>query len=215
MTPAEIFKEMPASLNPEAAKGNSKVDYGIPSYLPDGYTYVESSAPSTGRSGGDKIRLEKESLRDELIEAKRMAVEMGASLGLLESYYVAVRQDLDVDQAGANETLIPVLRRSTGSSDEGQLVGLRGNLSLLYQLCLQEAGLESRVVQGEVRQSSEAERHAWNLVWLAGAVMLVNVTLAASGGEPFILLGTSVEDVYREAHSHQRGYRPTTEARNH
>ncbi len=139
---------------------------------------------------------------------------MGSSLGLLESYYVSVRQDLDVDQAGANQTLVPILKGHAGLSDNRLLLGLRRNLSLLYQLCLQEAGLQSRVVTGELRLSTLSPRHAWNLVWLAGQVILVDVTLPADSGDSFILLGGSVEEVYREAGSRQRGYRPAGEAQN-
>jgi len=195
-------------MDAEVAKADSKVDYGIPSYLPSGYTYVEPSDSTEQQPEHEAVQVDKEILREQLIDARLMALELGPSLGLLESYYPAVRRELAVDQAGAEERSSEDEDGGIGPSDDVESIGPRLNLSLLHQLFLQEAGLQSRVVKGEVRSSDLSEPHAWSLVWLAGEVLLVDVSLPASGGEPFILLGASIEDVYREAKSHQRGYRP-------
>ena len=88
--------------------------------------------------------------------------------------------------------------------------GVCRHLAILYQLCLQEAGVPSRLVKGEHRLLAFGGRHAWNVAWLSGRAVLVDVTLP-SGGGPFILTGDSLGDVYEEASTkHHRSCRPST-----
>jgi hypothetical protein len=87
-------------------------------------------------------------------------------------------------------------------------------LSILYQLCLQEAGIPARVVKGPLRVFGIEQRHAWNLAWLMGRVALVDVTLP-SRDDPLIVVGSSQEEVYRIANRGERRYVPTPDEENH
>jgi hypothetical protein len=70
------------------------------------------------------------------------------------------------------------------------------------------------VVKGTLRLFGIKGRHAWNLVWLAGRVALVDASLPDRSG-PLILLGASQEEVYRLATERDRVYSPTADEQNH
>ncbi len=190
---------------------DTRVRTGIEGYLADGYTDMGSNASLTDRRDREKIRVDKKNLRARLVELRRHAVEIGPTLKLLARYYEWVRADLEFDEAATTD-----LARAHG--DRSVLLsrflekgaGVCRHLAILYQLCLQEAGVPSRLVKGEHRLFAFGGRHAWNVAWLSGRTVLVDVTLP-SGGEAFILTGDSLGDVYEEASTkHHRSYRPST-----
>ena len=139
------------------------------------------------------------------------AVEIGPTLKLLARYYEWVRADLKFDEVATMDLAHAHGDRSVLLSrflEKG--AGVCRHLAILYQLCLQEAGVPSRLVKGEHRLLAFGGRHAWNVAWLSGRAVLVDVTLP-SGGGPFILTGDSLGDVYEEASTkHHRSCRPST-----
>ena len=189
---------------------DTRVRTGIEGYLADGYTDMGSNASLTERGDREKMRVDKKNFRARLIELRRHAIEFGPTLKLLAHYYEWVRAELEFDEVATTD-----LARAHG--DRSVLLsrflekgaGVCRHLAILYQLCLQKAGVPSRLVKGEHRLFAFGGRHAWNVAWLSGRAVLVDVTLPSSG-EPFILTGDSLADVYEQASTkHHRSYRPS------
>jgi hypothetical protein len=196
--------------------GDGRVYRGIPMYLMNGYTDMGLLASPTERNGREKIKVDKERMRPQLIASKRAKIGGGGPAEeLLARYYDAVRKDMQFDERGVDE-----LSREFGSEsivlseylDKG--LGVCRHLAIVYQIYLQEAGIPSRVVKGNLRFYIFNGRHAWNLVWLEGQVVLVDVT-HPNVNRPFILLGRSEEEVYQRASKFNRNYSATPDDQNH
>ena len=188
---------------------------GLPDYLMHGYTDMGSHASPTERAGREKIKVDKVSLADRLSECKRRGVRHKDDLErLLGWYYARVRRDIEFDESGVDE-----LSREFGNEsivlskflEKG--MGVCRHLSIFYQLYLQEAGIECRVVKGDLRFYIFKGRHAWNLVRAGERVILVDVT-HPNVGDPLMMFGTTEEEVYERARTHSREYEPTPDDQN-
>jgi len=203
---------------------DAKLSHGIPSYLADGYIDMGSRSSFTQRQGREKIRVDKDRLRARLVDAKRQAVESVASRNrnrvslekLLARYYDVVRREIAYDERGVRTLYEELGDRTIDLSNymrEG--VGVCRHLSILYQLCLQEAGIYSSVVKGDMRLFGFKERHAWNVAPFQGEIALIDITLP-NGAGPFILVGESLQDInLKAAATYHRAYVPTPDSRNH
>lgn len=177
-------------------------------YLQDGYTVMAGSI--AGRQGSERIGVDKEQLRSRLVESKEQALTVAATERLLAAYYDAVVQDLERAPRSVEYPAFTDDERVSISLYFKEGVRLSRRLALHYQLCLQEAGVASLRVEGTLRLFGTKVRHAWNLAWFDGKVALVDVTLP--GIEcPLILVGSSPEEVYREASRYDRLYRPAAD----
>ena len=194
----------------------ARVHSGIPVYIMDGYTDMGRNPSRTERRGREKIRVDKERLRPWLVETRWRALACEPSFEeLLAEFYEVVRRSLSFDESRVKDLSSEWNDRSVNLSrflDDG--IGLCRHHSILYQLCLQEAAIPGRVVKGSLRVYGLAGRHAWNLAWLDGRVALIDVTLPAREG-PLIVVGASLEEVYRVANRDERRYVPTPDQQNH
>jgi hypothetical protein len=93
-------------------------------------------------------------------------------------------------------------------------MGVCRHLSIFYQLYLQEAGIGSQVVKGNLRFYVFSGRHAWNTVQMKNQLALVDVT-HPNVNRPFILLGSPEEEVYERAKEYDRSYVPTPDENNY
>ena len=193
-----------------------KVFRGIPSYLMNGYTDMGTMPSPTERNGREKIKVDKVHLKDRLADCKRKGIAPPGGMDeLLRWYYRTVRNDIQFDELGVEK-----LSRDFGNEsivlseylDKG--MGVCRHLSIFFQLYLQEAGISSRVVKGNLRFYVFAGRHAWNLITLEKGVALVDVT-HPNVKDPFILMGSSEQEVYEQAKSFSRCYTPTPDEQNH
>jgi hypothetical protein len=189
---------------------------GIPHYIMDGYTDMGHNASTTVRRGREKIRVDKKHLKPWLVESRwRALAHEPPPEELLAGFYEAVQRSFSRDAARVRDLFCRWAETSINLSrflDNG--IGLCRHLSILYQLCLQEAAIPARVVKGSLRLFGTEGRHAWNLAWLGGRVALIDVTVPSRRG-PLIVVGTSQEEVYRVANQDERRYVPTPDAQNH
>jgi hypothetical protein len=195
---------------------DGKVYQGIPDYLMHGYTDMGGHSSPTERSGREKIKIDKVRLSARLTECKRRGVWESREVDpLLAWYYNSVRRDIEFNEPGVEK-----LSRDFGNEsivlseylEKG--MGVCRHLSIFFQLYLQEAGIDCRVVKGDLKFYIFKGRHAWNLVSREGRVALVDVT-HPDGDRPFILWGASEEDVYRRAAMDSRSYEPTPDDQNY
>jgi hypothetical protein len=195
---------------------DGKVYRGIPDYLMHGYTDMGTHSSPTERSGREKIKIDKIRLVSRLTECKRRGVSgKGEVDPLLAWYYNCVRKDIEFNELGVEK-----LSRDFGNEsivlseylEKG--LGVCRHLSIFFQLYLQEAGIDCRVVKGDLKFYIFKGRHAWNLVSLDSRVVLVDVT-HPDGDQPFILSGSSEEDVYRRAAEMSRSYEATPDEQNY
>jgi hypothetical protein len=192
-----------------------RVYQGIPGYLMNGYTDMGSVSSVTERNGREKIKVDKEHVRGRLVACKRRRVTTGAVEDLLAQYYGAVRRDIKFNERGVDKLLQEYGDQSIALSkylDMG--LGVCRHLSIFYQLYLQEAGIESRLVKGDLKFYVFSGRHAWNLAQVGKRVALVDVT-HPNPHEPFIVWGTSEAEVYKRAAVMSRSYSPTPNDQNH
>jgi len=192
-----------------------RVYQGIPEYLMNGYTDMGSLASVTERNGREKIKVDKEHVRGRLLACKRRVVATGAPEGLLAQYYDAVRRDIKFNERGVDKLLQEYGDQSIALSkylDMG--LGVCRHLSIFYQLYLQEAGIESHLIKGDLKFYVFSGRHAWNIARVGKRVALVDVT-HPSPHEPFIVWGTSEAEVYKRAADMSRSYSPTPDDQNH
>jgi hypothetical protein len=125
-----------------------------------------------------------------------------------------VRGDIEFDERGVES-----LSREYGNEsivlseylDKG--MGVCRHLSIFYQLYLQEAGIDSQVVKGNLRFYVFSGRHAWNVVEIDDQKALVDVT-HPNVNQPFILLGTPEVEVYERAKEYDRNYVATPDENN-
>jgi len=180
-----------------------------PAYLSDGYTVMDRSV--AGHRSAKRIGVDKEQLRSRLVECKELALAVLATEKLLAAYYDAVIQDLERDPESVEPAFAVDDERIAVSLYLKEGFKLSRLLAIRYQLCLQEAGVDSLLVEGNLKLFGTKLRHAWNLAWFDRQVALVDVTLP--GIEcPLILLGASPEEVYREATRCDRLYTPSAES---
>jgi hypothetical protein len=189
---------------------------GIPDYLMHGYTDMGSQASPTERSGREKIKIDKVRLAKRLTECKERGVISGREVDkLLAWYYKCVRQDIEFNELGVEK-----LSRDFGNEsivlseylEKG--LGVCRHLSIFFQLYSQEAGIDCRVVKGNLKFYIFKGRHAWNLVRLGGRVVLVDVT-HPNVSEPFMLTGSTEEEVYELAREQSRHYEATPDDQNY
>lgn len=222
-TPARLKRYLEAAVDLETLMDRrtlgappGRVFSGIPGYIMDGYTDMGRDPSPTVRRGREKIRVDKERLRPWLVESRWRALAYEPSPEeLLAESYEAVRRSLSPDESRVQDLSCDWAEKSINLSrflDEG--IGLCRHMSILYQLCLQEAAIPARVVKGSLRLFGIEGRHAWNLAWLGGRVALVDVTLPSRRG-PLIVVGASQEEVYRVANQDERRYVPTPDEQNH
>ena len=93
-------------------------------------------------------------------------------------------------------------------------MGVCRHLSIFFQLYLQEAGIECRVVKGDLCFYIFKGRHAWNLVRAGERVILIDVT-HPNMKDPFMVFGTTEEEVYERAKEHSREYVSTPDEQNY
>ena len=93
-------------------------------------------------------------------------------------------------------------------------LGVCRHLSIFFQLYLQEAGIDCRLVKGNLQFYIFKGRHAWNLVRFPVRVVLVDVT-HPNLTKPFIVSGSTEREVYQRAAEHSRSYQRTPDDQNH
>jgi hypothetical protein len=192
-----------------------RVYQGIPEYLMNGYTDMGSLSSVTERNGREKIKVDKERVRSRLVACKRRVVATEPTEELLVQYYRAVRRDIKFNERGVDKLFREYGDQSIALSkylDMG--LGVCRHLSIFYQLYLQEAGISSRLVKGDLKFYVFSGRHAWNLARVGKRIALVDVT-HPNPSEPFIVWGASEEDVYQRAAGVSRSYVPTPDDQNH
>ena len=206
----EILMDQKSWLN------DGRVYRGIPEYLMHGYTDMGTQASPTERAGREKIKVDKVRMTTRLAECKRRGVAQGLDRDrLLAWYYDCVRRDIEFNESGVEK-----LSRDFGNEsivlseylEKG--LGVCQHLSIFFQLYLQEAGIDCRLVKGNLRFYIFKGRHAWNLVRFRDRVVLVDVT-HPNVTEPFMVSGSSEEEVYEQATAHSRSYDRTPDEQNH
>ena len=194
---------------------NGRVYQGIPGYLMNGYTDMGSLSSVTERSGREKIKVDKERVRRRLVACRRRAVSDGQGEELLAHYYAAVRRDIKFNEPGVEKLLREYGDQSIALSRYLDLgLGVCRHVSIFFQLYLQEAGIDSRLVKGNLKFFVFTGRHAWNLAWLGDRVALVDVTHPGVN-KPFIVWGNTLEEVYERAAGMSRTYAATPNDQNH
>lgn len=199
-----------------SAGAEEPVRRGIPAYLMNGYTDMGTLASTTQRNGREKIKVDKASLKARLASCRRQGVNGHTGARDLVAWcYDAVRTDIEFDEMGVER-----LYREYGSESIvlsqylEKRMGVCRHLSIIFQLYLQETGVRSRLVKGNLRFFVFSGRHAWNMVQLEDGVALVDVT-HPNIKTPFIVEAPSEREVYRRAREHSRDYAPTPDAQNH
>jgi hypothetical protein len=191
---------------------------GLPAYLPDGYTDYGLQSSGGADSRRERILVDKERLKRELLTARSTAVEAmsRSSFGGLETLLLEpatrLRTELDYEETRVrgDEEKDATLRLS----DRLERGGLgRRHLAILYQLRLQEAGLRSTMTKGVVRLFSFKLRHVWHVVHEGSRLALVDVGFA-DGTSPLVLFGHSLDEIGEQAAQHHRSYSPCAKSRN-
>ena len=195
---------------------DGRVYKGIPEYLMHGYTDMGTQASPTERAGREKIKVDKVGMTTRLAECKRRGVAKDVDRDrLLAWYYESVRRDIEFNESGVDK-----LSRDFGNEsivlseylEKG--LGVCRHLSIFFQLYLQEAGIDCRLVKGNLRFYIFKGRHAWNLVRFSDRVVLVDVT-HPNVTKPFMVSGSSEDEVYEQAAEHSRRYDRTPDEQNH
>jgi hypothetical protein len=194
---------------------DDKVYCGIPSYLMNGYTDMGTMPSPTERNGREKIKVDKIQMKSRLIQCKRDGLaDRGPGFNLLKRFYEVVRRDIEFNEKGVER-----LSREFGNEsivlseylDQG--LGVCRHLSIFFQLYLQEVGIDSKVVKGNLRFYVFSGRHAWNMVRLGDQYALVDVT-HPDVQRPFILTDSSEEALYERAKDFDRTYVATPDENN-
>jgi hypothetical protein len=198
------------------ANGDGKVYQGIPSYLMNGYTDMGMLPSPTEREGREKIKVDKKQMRNRLVQCKQVGLDLkepdAATLAL---FYETVRKDIEFDEQGVEKLSREYGNESIVLSEYlNKGMGVCRHLSIFYQLYLQELGLESRVVKGDLRFYVFAGRHAWNLVKLGDKIVLADVT-HPDVNSPFIVAGSDETEVYKRAQKFDRTYVATPDEQNY
>lgn len=184
---------------------------GVPSYFMDGYTEMGTSSAEDALPFREKMRIKvsKPDLRAKLVEAKRIAVFSTAPTeDLLHRYYRAIRRDLGFEEARPRALSEATLSLATHFESAARVCR---RLTITLQLYLQEGGIPSRPVRGDLRLFGLRGRHAWNLAFILGRAALIDPALADAHA-PFIVTGASRSEAYRLAEMENRVYVPTPDA---
>ncbi len=189
---------------------------GIPEYLMHGYTDMGSQASPTERSGREKIKIDKIRMAERLTDCKEQGVISGKEVDkLLAWYYNCVRQDIEFNELGVEKLSQDFGNESIVLSEYLEKgLGVCRHLSIFFQLYLQEAGVDCRVVKGNLKFYIFKGRHAWNLLRLDDQVVLVDVT-HPNASQPFILAGRTEKEVYELAREQSRDYEATPDDQNY
>ena len=195
---------------------DGRVYRGIPDYLMHGYTDMGTHSSPTERAGREKIKIDKIRLASRLAECKKRGVtESGEVDGLLAWYYNCVRRDIEFNEVGVEKLSRDFGNQSIVLSEYLEKgLGVCRHLSIFFQLYLQEAGIDCRVVKGNLKFYIFKGRHAWNLVTFKDRVLLVDVT-HPNGDQPFILSGANEAELYARAEADSRSYEPTPDEQNY
>ena len=202
----------------ESPPPSTEVLSGIPTYVMDGYTDI--GAPSSkGRRRRDRILVDKERLRPQLLRTKREAIDVfskSSRAGVeLESLLrniarslredVAYQEDRNAEAEDARTVLLSDCVRDQRMDGR--------HLALLYQLRMQEAGISSRIIKGKVRLFGIEAKHAWNIAWRDNVLAIVDVTYATETG-PFVVTGASLAEATSKTMRHDRCYYPASDSLN-
>jgi hypothetical protein len=208
--------ELEILLDQKSWLNDGRVYKGIPEYLMHGYTDMGSQASPTERVGREKIKVDKVRMVTRLAECKRRGVGKDIDLErLLTWYYDTVRRDIEFDETGVEKLSKDFGNESIVLSEYLEKgLGVCRHLSIFFQLYLQEAGIDCRVVKGNLKFYIFKGRHAWNLVRLGERVVLIDVT-HPNVTKPFMVSGASEEEVYEQAAVHSRRYDRTPDEQNH
>ncbi len=208
--------ELEILLDQQSWLNDGRVYQGIPDYLMHGYTDMGSQASPTERIGREKIKVDKVRMAPRLAECKRRGVAADEDMeGLLRWYYDSVRRDIEFDETGVEKLSKDFGNESIVLSEYLEKgLGVCRHLSIFFQLYLQEAGIECRLVKGNLKFYIFKGRHAWNLVRLGDRVVLIDVT-HPNVTKPFMVSGSSEKEVYEQAAMHSRSYDRTPDEQNH
>lgn len=190
---------------------------GMPSYLVDGYTDLGAHASVDPLRQSERIFVDKERLRLELLTSRRQAIEgfpgreSGRELFEMALFEVArsLRTSLGYDETQSK-------RRRDGDtvmlsdSVAERTVNCR-HLAILLQLFLQEAGVQSRLANGILRLFGLKLRHNWNVAQEGKLFAIVDATFAENSG-PLVLSGESLDEIYQRAEKLHRFYCPGPES---
>lgn len=195
---------------------DGRVYRGIPNYLMHGYTDMGTQSSPTERSGREKIKVDKIRIAGRLTECKRRVVRGKDEVdALMAWYYKSVRQDIEFNELGVEKLSRDFGNESIAISEYLEKgLGVCRHLSIFFQLYVQEAGIDCRVVKGNLKFYIFKGRHAWNLVRLSDRAVLVDVT-HPNGDQPFIVSGATEEEMYALAGTESRSYEPTPDEQNH
>jgi hypothetical protein len=190
---------------------------GVPSYLTDGYTDLGIHTSLDRAPRRQKILVDKERLRPDLVCTRRRAL---SELGRWEARAVelecvlrglaqSLRESAGYDEASPQGRVRDTTVRLSESIAE-RSVSCR-HLAILFQLRLQEAGLGSRLMKGKLQLYSLKLKHAWNVVQEGELFALVD---AAFGEDdvPFVLVGNGPAEVYNRAAEMSRIYSPSPDS---
>lgn len=195
---------------------DGRVYQGIPDYLMHGYTDMGTQSSPTERAGREKIKVDKVRMASSLSDCKRKGVLGNTAIEpLLAWYYKKVRQDIEFNELGVEKLTRDFGNESIVLSEYLEKgMGVCRHLSIFFQLYLQEAGIDCRVVKGNLKFYIFKGRHAWNLARHDDRVYLVDVT-HPTADQPFVLSGATEEEVYELAAGDSRTYEATPDEQNH
>ena len=195
---------------------DGKVYKGIPDYLMHGYTDMGTDSSPTERSGREKIKVDKVRIAGRLTECKRRVVRGTEGIDpLMAWYYKSVRRDIEFDEPGVEKLSRDFGNESIAISEYLEKgLGVCRHLSIFFQLYAQEAGIDCRLVKGNLKFYIFKGRHAWNVARLKDRFVLVDVT-HPNADNPFMVSAPTQAEMYESAAQDSRSYEPTPDEQNH
>ena len=187
---------------------------GIPSFLLDGFVDMGYYGNDMWRTR-EKILVDKKKLGKHLAYAKAMSI-------MFPEKSIAVAARIVVDAMNFNTGLA---LRFAEEKDFGIIglnefleeeIGVCRHFDLSYQLFAQEAGIESRIVKGELGKKPNDHLHAWNMAEKGGKSVLVDSSgsyLRHNSGNSITRCIMIVEEFYesrcyRKAEGFGKHYKP-------
>jgi hypothetical protein len=192
---------------------------GIPTYLVDGYTDLGVHASVDQLRRSERIFVDKEGLRLQLLTSKRQAIdgfpgrESGRELFEMALFEIArsLRTSLGYDETQSK-------RRDDDTAMLADSVAQRTvncrHMAILLQLFLQEAGVQSGLANGMLRLFGLKLRHTWNVAQEGNLFAMVDATFAENSG-PLVLSGGNLDEIYQRAQKLHRIYSPGPESFHH
>jgi hypothetical protein len=190
---------------------------GIPSYLVDGYTDLGVHASVDRLRRSERIFVDKERLRVELLTSKLQAIDgfparqsarerlEVALLEIARSLRKSLRYDETQSKRRRDEDTVML-----SDSVAERTVNCR-HMAILVQLMLQEAGIHSRLANGMLRLFGLKLGHTWNVAQEGELFAIVDATFAENSG-PLVLSGGSLDEIYQRAAKLHRTYCPGPES---